>query len=102
MSNAAPILADFTARDLTLSGIVGLAITLIFMGALVPYRLVRRTDYERVMKLLEEAQKTNATNAETMKATASEKSLNAAVMEAVREAVGGVHHNQGGTQEEPT
>ena len=89
-------LAGLSARDLGLAGLVALAVSMIFLGWLVPYRLVRRKDYEEVLQLLKAAQATNAANAETMKASADKKDLATAVVEQLR-AEGS--HPWGATQE---
>ena len=87
-ASAVSEITGLSGRDLGLTGLVAVAVSLIFLGWLVPYRLVRRTDYERVMALLEAAQATNATNAETMKASADKKDLSTALVEAIRAEVG--------------
>lgn len=91
-------LTALSARDLGLAGLVALAVTLIFLGWLVPYRLVRRSDYERTVSLLEQAQATNAENAQSLKAIAEHKGLAATVIEELRNEALTV---RGSSQEEP-
>lgn len=91
-------LTGLGARDLTLAGIVTMGVTLIFLGWLVPYRLVRRSDYEATMDLLREAQATNATYAKALEAMAEKKDLATSVVEALRAEAS----NRGTLQEERT
>lgn len=93
-------LSFLSARDWTLATLVGLGVAMIFLGWLVPYRLVRRKDYDRLMELHEAAQRTNAQNADSIKKIADSKDLATSIVAELRKNAvttthrGAVHEEQ--------